>query len=255
MKSQRNLNKEQKVNTGQDVNPERGGVMLVLALISLAVTVFILLLTVLIFAVTTAGSASAFKTIDQPDRAGLNGEYDPMANPDLGGDIIEATPGEARLVCAFIPGISHPRTNALDWRVARRWAGVKRELDARGIRFTANYAFRTSCQQSKMRGTYGIAAPPGASMHESGAAFDINGIGRKAPGSKYGFKTPLGQQIIPIFEKFGFRWLPHDPMHLEMRPEQLGEPNKFSLIRKMQADFNRGNPTGGCRGDRCAVDR
>jgi hypothetical protein len=215
----------------------------------------VILLCVLVAAIigASAESASRDNSTKTTDAGRLNGVSKDSPDPDLGGAVNEVTPGETRLVCVNLPGINLPRTNALDWRVARRWTAVKAELDAKGLHITANYDFRTSCQQAHMRGTYGIAAPPGSSMHESGAAIDINGIGTKSPGQQFGTLTPLGQQVVPIFRKYGFVWLPFDPMHVEVRPEMLGEPDKFSLIRKAQTDYDRGDPTGGCRGDRCAL--
>jgi hypothetical protein len=233
---------------------QRGAAALILVLlVPMAMFALFIIFGAILFTIGSAASGNRNNSVQQGDVQNLKGDPTSQANPDLGGQVIEQTPGESRLVCAFVPGISYPRTNALDWRVVRRWIAVKAELDQKGLHITGNYAFRTTCQQSQMHGTYGIAAVPGTSPHEAGAALDINGIGTKQPGQKTGIRTPLGAQVIPVFEKYGFQWLPFDPMHVEVKPSQLGEPNRLALIRKMQADFDKGDPTGGCRGDRCAV--
>ncbi|MBX3267902.1 MAG: M15 family metallopeptidase, partial [Acidobacteria bacterium] len=87
-----------------------------------------------------------------------------------------------------------------------------------GIGFTE--MFRTFGYQKQLydawvdRGKTGNqVAMPGRSRHEGGFAFDVKGMGEK------GKPTALAKLIIPIFEKYGFRWggrfKKPDPPHFE----------------------------------------
>ena len=107
----------------------------------------------------------------------------------------------------------------------------------------AGAAYRTNEEQLALRKAYedrGLTGTPaakaGESRHESGFAFDINGVttGRKDADGKY-IKSALGELIVPIFEHFGFTWLGdaiNDPPHFEADPLQHGYATRGEAIRE-----------------------
>lgn len=80
-------------------------------------------------------------------------------------------------------------------------------------------------------------ADPGTSRHESGFAFDINGVtvGRTTDANGNYVKSALGELIVPIFERFGFVWKGDalkDPPHFEADPLQHGFASRGAAIEE-----------------------
>ncbi|MGH9913941.1 MAG: hypothetical protein ACRD63_01490, partial [Pyrinomonadaceae bacterium] len=155
-----------------------------------------------------------------------------------GGDL-----GTGGLVCVSLPGVSYPKTPALDRRVARFYLGAKQDLDSKNIHITLNWGFRTNCQQRNVSSGQNYKAMPGTSPHEAGRAIDVNGM-------PYGPAARAdGLRIVNIFREHNWVWLGEgDPPHFEIKGYQVGEPNHIAWIEKIQTGFKEGAPTGGCRG-------
>lgn len=147
------------------------------------------------------------------------------------------------LVCVRLPGVSYPKTPALDRRVARRLFDVTVTAARRGMRpWSYNYGFRTSCEQARIRpvGTT-QKAPVGTSGHERGAAVDVQQL----------FARSDVWAVINLFREYGWSWGPGDKPHFEVKPWVLGEPDRFAWVRRQQQAFQEGRIFGGCRGGPC----
>ncbi len=146
--------------------------------------------------------------------------------------------GTGFLVCVNLPGVSAPKTPALDARVARKLHAVRLDLQAQGIsplRFT--YGFRSTAEQRDVNPGANYKAHPGTSPHEAGRAVDVSGMTVR----------PDRGEIVSTFKRHGWRWLGFgDPPHFEVSAASVGEPDRLAMIRKAQADYRRGNPRG-CR--------
>jgi len=163
------------------------------------------------------------------------------AVPDeLGG---ESGSGGAQLVCVYLPGVSLPRTAALERRVARRYLAVKQRLDRNGVgNLTMTWGFRTTCQQINVDAGPNLKAKPGTSPHEAGRAVDVTGMRWR----------PDRAAIVAAFRDEGFRWLGMaDPPHFEVPAEELGYESRRQMIVEAQTAFQSGEPIGGCRGSEC----
>jgi LAS superfamily LD-carboxypeptidase LdcB len=148
----------------------------------------------------------------------------------------------ANLECINLPGVSLPRTAALDRRVARRLSAVIEDLQSQGIKISFTWGFRTTCQQRQVNSGGNLKARPGTSPHEAGRAVDVNGI----------LKRPDSSQIIATFQKYGWVWLgPKDPPHFEIKGFTVNEASHLQWIEKIQQDFQAGQPASGCRGPEC----
>lgn len=149
----------------------------------------------------------------------------------------------AGLVCVRLPGVSYPKTPALDRRVVPLQLGVAREIDRRQMpALSYNYAFRSTCEQERIQpiGT-ALKAKPGTSAHEAGAALDIAGLRAR----------PDRQLIVAIYKQFGWRHGTADWPHVAVPPSAVGERDYRSWIRTQQAEFNQNRVVGGCRGGPC----
>lgn len=157
----------------------------------------------------------------------------------------------AYLVCVNLPGVSFPRTPALDRRVAEMWLAVRKDLEQSGVApLSFSWAFRSNCQQVNVtpsvnpnnRTGHNSKALPGRSPHEAGRGLDVKGMTtRKDVG-----------QIVAAFNRHGWRWLgATDPPHFEVLGYLVGEPNHSSWIRKIQESYKQGYPKQGCRGPEC----
>jgi hypothetical protein len=163
----------------------------------------------------------------------------PDAHPPI--DETAADFGGAGLACVRLPGINHPRTPALDRRVARRLLRVREDLESKNIFLTFTWGFRTNCQQRNVNPGPNLKALPGTSPHEAGRAVDVNGM----------LVNPRREEIIATFRLHGFRWLGRkDPPHFEVLPSTVGEISGIAWIQKIQADFRAGGAPG-CRGTDC----
>lgn len=164
----------------------------------------------------------------------------PTPLPELRGPLDLGTAG---LVCVKLPGVSYPKTPALDRRVAPRLFGAIQELErqnAPDLRF--NYGFRSTCEQTRIQ-PVGTAqkARPGTSAHERGAAVDVAQLRARAD----------RQRVIRVFREQGWTWGSADWPHFEVKAHVVGEPDRFEWVRRQQRDFNAGRVTGGCRGADC----
>jgi hypothetical protein len=225
---------------GKILNNQKGNLMVGLLLVFAVMSLFVLGVLLLI-----AGQGAG------TDASPVNAQVSDSAEPSE--DQISGMPeggegdfGTATLQCVHIPGVSYPKTPALDRRVARRYLAVKQELESHGIRnLTANWAFRSNCQQRNVNPGGNLKARPGTSPHEAGRAIDFNGM-------PYG-AGPIkdGHLIVQIFLKHGWTWLGRrDPPHFEIKGHMVGEPSHGAWISRIQAGFSRGEPKG-CRGTDC----
>lgn len=232
------------INTKGEPNGERSGergdAMLSFVL-SLAFALFVVVLALLITLITvgpaqpTPGEGEGLPNVDGNAEGNAGGGQLPDA-----GQITDM--GTHGLVCVRLPGVSYPRTPALDRRVARRWLAVKQDLDAQRISITMTWGFRTNCQQRNVNPGGNLKAVPGTSPHEAGRAVDVNGIRVRGDAA----------QIIATFRRHGWVWLGRrDPPHFEIKGHVVGEPNHIAWIRRSQAAYNGGAPTEGCRGTPC----
>jgi hypothetical protein len=149
--------------------------------------------------------------------------------------------GGAGLACVDLRGVNHPRTPALDRRVARRYIAAVQEMRDKNIHLTFTWGFRTNCQQRNVDSGGNLKALPGTSPHEAGRAVDVSGM----------LVNPRRDEIIAVFHRHGFRWLGRkDPPHFEVLPSTVGEASGIAWIQKIQADFRAGGASG-CRGTDC----
>lgn len=155
------------------------------------------------------------------------------------------------LVCVNLPGIKPGRTPALDVRVARRYLAVKQDLDAQGVPTVSfSWGLRTTCQQVNVKPSgHNPKNAPGTSPHEAGRALDVVGLDP----SSGAFRKNDWFKITATFKAHGWRWLAQkDPPHMDIDCSLVGERSNLIWIQKTQADYQRGNPKGGCRGPECA---
>ncbi|MDQ3685388.1 MAG: D-alanyl-D-alanine carboxypeptidase family protein [Acidobacteriota bacterium] len=219
---------------------ERGDAMLSFML-SLAFALFVIMLALFVTLMTVAPTPPAPAT-----EAMLPGAEVDAERSNGGGRLPDEAQiedlGTGGLVCVRLPGVSYPKTPALDRRVARRWLAVKQDLDAQGIAITMTWGFRTNCQQRNINPGGNLKAVPGTSPHEAGRAVDVNGIGVRGDAGR----------IIAAFRRQNWVWLGRrDPPHFEVKGHVVGEPNHIVWIRKSQAAYNSGAPVEGCRGTPC----
>jgi hypothetical protein len=149
----------------------------------------------------------------------------------------------AGLVCVRLPGVSYPRTSALDRRIAPLQIGVLEEADRQGLaplRYT--WALRTECQQRNVQpvGT-ALKARVGSSSHESGSAVDMSGLRARSD----------RQRIIAIYRQFGAQHGTADWPHFAWPGSLVGEPNKHEWIKRQRREFRNGRVEGGCIGPEC----
>jgi hypothetical protein len=163
----------------------------------------------------------------------------PDARPPI--DETAADFGGAGLACVDLPGVNHPRTPALDRRVARRFYAVMNEMKENRISLRFTWGFRTNCQQIHVDSGGNLKAMPGTSPHEAGRAVDVSGM----------LVHPRREEIIAVFRRHGWLWLGRkDPPHFEVLPSTVGEVSKIGWIQKIQSDFRAGGASG-CRGTDC----
>jgi hypothetical protein len=225
---------------------ESGGipvVMLIVMFVPIIVALIALMLIIVIASVLIAPSTGKGTNATGGDSTQVvtNADGTGSSTDNLPLDIKEVDAGGAGLVCVHLPGVSYPKTAALDRRVARRFTPVMNTLNSEGIYLKFNYGFRSTCQQVNVKAGGNLKAIPGTSPHEAGRAVDVDGMRW----------NPKRGRIVQIFREHGWRWLgSKDPPHFEVYAEAVGEASRQAMIRKNQADFKRGNPKP-CRGRDC----
>lgn len=219
-----------------------GAIFLLALIFFLAITVVLLMF----FAASEPGASSSNPYSDTNGETQSKDSQDRIrdidSNAERPDDADIQDLGTGYLVCVYLPGVSYPRTPALDRRVAKRLLSVRRDLDGQGIApLSFTWGFRTTCQQTLLKSNGNLKAKPGTSPHEAGRAVDVNGILNRRDGGT----------IVLAFEKHGWVWLgAKDPPHFEVKGYLVGEASHWDWIRKAQDDFNNGNPKG-CRGTQC----
>lgn len=222
------------------VRAERGGIMLGFAFVLLLLILGIFAMVLMMASLPAPGSFTGEGGAAASAPSGSAGGADPNGIPIEAGELDS---GGSGLQCIFLPGVSYPKTPALDRRIARRYLAVKQALDAAGVRnLTFTWAFRTNCQQRLVNAGPNLKAAPGSSPHEAGRALDVSGMRVRGDAAK----------IVSIFRNGGARWLGQkDPPHFDWEPGDVGENSSGAMIRKNQAAWQQGVINGGCKGTEC----